>query len=409
MVKIDVHNYEAFLLDFFEGNLNENQIVELKSFALAHPELEINLEDTELIRLDRVEEPFDLKNNLKKNNAGKDDDIIIAYLENQLSARQKSDFEKRLNNDQFLLNQLNIYKKTILIPEKNTLFSEYQSISKTEDDLFLKNQHIAYIEGLLSEEEKNTFETELKANLDLQKEFSLYQKTYLQNDTSIIFPNKSELKKENKIFVLFSTRNLSRMAAAILLLMGFFVLYIVNKPESIQKNTIANQKVDKPNKSKLPLPISNNKIIAKSEDNSKQVVDLSHLKKRIIPEAIKDTLPKLVTQSQYLTNKTVEELPIRDSISIKAIQTALLNNSIPVLADNKIDNEVNKQFFTLDNIETEREDGESLDDSNKNKFWKRLLSIGNKVKSFGFKGFEAEKKENETYFFAFNNLSIEKK
>ena len=45
MHKINIHNYEAYLLDFSEGNLTGEFQVELELFLIQHPELEINLDE----------------------------------------------------------------------------------------------------------------------------------------------------------------------------------------------------------------------------------------------------------------------------------------------------------------------------------------------------------------------------
>ena len=43
MSQINIHNYEAYLLDFSEGNLTDELQMELELFLIQHPELDINL------------------------------------------------------------------------------------------------------------------------------------------------------------------------------------------------------------------------------------------------------------------------------------------------------------------------------------------------------------------------------
>ena len=45
MKKINTHNYEAYFLDYTEGNLNESQIRELKKFLNVNPKLKEELHD----------------------------------------------------------------------------------------------------------------------------------------------------------------------------------------------------------------------------------------------------------------------------------------------------------------------------------------------------------------------------
>ena len=48
MSRINLDNYEAFLLDHMEGKLNVQDLAELKAFSLLHPELNIDLEQDSL-------------------------------------------------------------------------------------------------------------------------------------------------------------------------------------------------------------------------------------------------------------------------------------------------------------------------------------------------------------------------
>jgi len=43
MGQINIHNYEAYLLDFSEGNFTNELQVELELFLIQHPEIDINL------------------------------------------------------------------------------------------------------------------------------------------------------------------------------------------------------------------------------------------------------------------------------------------------------------------------------------------------------------------------------
>ena len=69
MHKIDIHNYEAYLLDYSEGNLTGELQVELELFLIQHPELEINLDELSLVSLENEAASFSNKNSLKKSEA----------------------------------------------------------------------------------------------------------------------------------------------------------------------------------------------------------------------------------------------------------------------------------------------------------------------------------------------------
>ena len=78
--KINIENYEAFLLDYMEGNISTEDLVALQIFAAQHPHLNIDLNDMELVELNSDAVSFEGKNNLKKVS----DEQFVAYIENQL-------------------------------------------------------------------------------------------------------------------------------------------------------------------------------------------------------------------------------------------------------------------------------------------------------------------------------------
>ena len=53
MEKIDLHNYEAWFLDYSEGNLSEIQISEVNQFLDFNPEFRAELEEFEQIVLEQ--------------------------------------------------------------------------------------------------------------------------------------------------------------------------------------------------------------------------------------------------------------------------------------------------------------------------------------------------------------------
>ena len=89
---INIENYEAFLLDYMEGNLSTEDTVALQMFAAQHPHLNIDLNDLELVELNAEEISFNAKENLKKPLLS--DEQFVAYVENDLSAEEKQNIEK---------------------------------------------------------------------------------------------------------------------------------------------------------------------------------------------------------------------------------------------------------------------------------------------------------------------------
>ncbi len=403
------------MLDYFEGNLSDEKIAELKAFLVLHPELEIDLEDNTLPSLIGMEASIDFKLDLKKINESKYDDLIIAYLEQILSPQQKLNFEKQLQNDVELKAQFDIFSKANLSILKEHIEIDKSILFKNQNDLELNNAVLLYLEGLLSVDEKISFESALEKDKQLQQTLLFYQKTRLIPDNLIQFENKYLLKKENKIFVLFNTNNLRRMAAAILFLIGFFTLYLVYKPFSNNQTTELSS-ISKPLNSQKHVILDSHVVfknnptfqkLASQQINSSQK---NKIKNRQFNAQVADTMPTLVALPVQSKFNTI----IKDSLIDKTIksetQLAVANpNTVHNNTVQTIESTQDKNIYTLATIEFEKDIDENTNNTDKNKFWSKLLSLTNKAKSIGVKGIEGEQKENKSYYFAFNHLSVEKK
>lgn len=161
MGRIDIHNYEAYLLDFSEGNLGGELQMELELFLIQHPELNIDLSELALVELDKEEVCFPKKNNLKK----------------------------------------------------------------SESDLISETQFISYIENQVPLNERLKLEKSCASNPSLANELSLYQQTIAQADISITYSNKNELKRRSGIIWFDFSVSQYAAAACILFLLSLFVLW----------------------------------------------------------------------------------------------------------------------------------------------------------------------------------------
>ena len=140
MEKISIFNYEAFYLDFLEGNLNEEDTALLLAFLSENPDLQL-------------------------------DDEVLPTFEKETVAL-----------DGFTKESLKHHSEDELITMKNVEF-------------FL----IAKSEGLLSEYKTNELNSFIATNADLKKEDARYNAVRFQADESIVFENKSSLKRKKAI------------------------------------------------------------------------------------------------------------------------------------------------------------------------------------------------------------------
>jgi len=171
-MSITKENYEAYFLDYYEDNLSKAQVDELMDFLEQNPGLKKEFTSFEMISL-------------------KQDSSIVM--------KSKSSLKKN--------------------PETNPEYSD------TEKEI------IAFHEGDLDEKSKTTLLEKVEQSPQLQKDFSLYGKTYLQAETDIIFPRKSSLKH----FTLATFTPLAWQIAAAAMVIGVLagVYFLMPKMDDI--------------------------------------------------------------------------------------------------------------------------------------------------------------------------------
>jgi len=161
---INRFNYESYLVDYLDGKLNPSFTAELLLFLDKNPDIKGELDGIQ---------------------------------------------------DAVLVGELTVY------PNKSAL--KKKSFLKDGIDDEFDYLCIASIEGVLSQEEKNTFERILKDGPDRQNEFLTFQKAKIDADSAISYPNKSILKRSTIIPIRYSTLRLSiSIAATITLIVGIY-------------------------------------------------------------------------------------------------------------------------------------------------------------------------------------------
>jgi hypothetical protein len=102
-MNIDRSNYQIWLIDWLDGNLNEIQVEQLKYFLSENPDLKEESEDLKIFRLNPSGKPFQYKNHLNKtaaNLSGSQFDYLsAAYLENDLSSDQETELMEIIDQD----------------------------------------------------------------------------------------------------------------------------------------------------------------------------------------------------------------------------------------------------------------------------------------------------------------------
>jgi hypothetical protein len=145
-MKITRDNYEAYFLDYLEGNLDENLVDDFIDFLRQNPDLKAELGMAGTVKVE---------------------------LEN-----------------------VSFAKKGKLYKEKYDLETEFNRAA------------VARLEGDLQENEKTEFENYLTKHPEKKKEAALYEKTRLKADKSIVFRKKNKLYRYSvgRTILLWSTR-----------------------------------------------------------------------------------------------------------------------------------------------------------------------------------------------------------
>lgn len=421
MGNINLHNYEAFLIDYLDGNLNEDAVAELKAFVLSNPQLELDLDDMDLPSFTREELTIDFKSDLKKTEVFIEDEVLINYLENNLNEADKKNFETKLLSNKELALKLQAYNKTVLSPEA-LVFANKFTLYKTEEELILNNTALAYIEGQLSFKDKTRFENELKVDVALQKELASFQKTKLVADTSIVFTDKEALKKETRVVALFNFRTVASIAAAVLLIftLAFVFNYFNSQPVTENKElaktevkkdskTIENKNVniaDSNRKFNNAVPV-NETFIAK---NATVIVkDNTNKKEKEIE------LNEIITNSVAVSqeNKNIEQEINKDPNESKTIA---YNNK--VIVDSTINSKLvanseppkhNKQNYLIATGVDDEEVFIADATPAKKGFWQRAIQLAKQANKLGVKAIDGEEIANKSYALSFNAFSVEKK
>ncbi len=166
MEKINTNNYEAYMMDYLEGQLPPEQVKELEHFLDSNPGLREEMKELEQMYLVPSEESYDDKDGLKK----------------QLTLDEPG-------------------------------YSHFDELC------------ISRVEGTLTRSQVEIFDRMLKGSAERQKIYRQYALTRLQPDLSARYPDKASLKKKRpKVLSMWGVYSAFSLAASVVLLVTLYVL-----------------------------------------------------------------------------------------------------------------------------------------------------------------------------------------
>jgi hypothetical protein len=414
MSLIDLHNYEAFLLDYSEGTLDAATVTRLRDFVNAHPELEIDLEDLTLPCLPEEQHSLEQKNVLKKDHVFLPDETLLNYLEQTLEAPDRERFELLLSENPDLARELALYQKTRLVPDTTPVFDQKERLYKTEEDLILSNRLIASLEGLLSVEEQEQLDKELSADPALKKESELLARTILTADQSLIYPDKEALKKETRVIALFSRVNLRYMAASVLLVMWLILSYRQLLPESRPGQLVRQH----PAKTGKPVPLpqaaragaeTSPVIPEETPVSTKTTKQSSHeASARLKPEMTHQAPAEVSPDQTPAEVLAAEDQPDENLVLHPSVNNELAELTTPV--EQPVQDELlpDRKHYLLLEEEGDGEEPAGKSQTGKKKTWKRMVFLAQQVNKLGIRSVDGQE-DAEGYRLSFHSFSVEKK
>jgi hypothetical protein len=179
------------------------------------------------------------------------EECFILYWDNELSVSQKQVVENFVKENQDLQEEFTILGQTRFAPDNNIqlekeflLNNSFINITNYEEQL------LNYIDEEVTADQRKEIEKFTGQYSVVKQELALLQKTKLQPEAEVVFPDKSILyRREEKARVISMTWFRVAVAAAIILIAGFATFRLINingdTPTVAEINNPKNQPSDK--------------------------------------------------------------------------------------------------------------------------------------------------------------------
>lgn len=306
-MKINKDNYEAYFLDFTEGNLSPLEAEELMAFIEQFPELRSELDSFENISL--VPEKnivFDSKESLKKIEAGhltgitaeNIDSYLIAEIEGVISVEEKNELNSFISVHSNYQKDRLLYSHTLLTPDLSIKYSNKELLKHKAiavDGITESNYEqllVEELEGIISAEKKIALNNFLQLNPHLENERKILSHSILIPDKSITFDNKDSIKKKVVPVRRIILYTLAAAASVTLFLTVPNIWNAINNPAEVQQLS----QVEPLNKDKEAIIVKPSEGIPQLNVPVKVVSDNSSSKQSRSANSAQETQRILITE-----------------------------------------------------------------------------------------------------------------
>jgi hypothetical protein len=304
------------------------------------------------------------------------EECFILYWDNELTVSQRQAIEDFVKENQDVEEEFNILGQTHFTPESNLLLEEKEFLLNNSfiNITNYEEQLLNYIDDEVTTEQRKEVERFAVQYSAVKQELALLQKTKLQPEAEITFPDKSILyRREEKVGVISMTWFRVAVAAAILLIAGFVTFKLVDtskngdvppvvkiensndrpskKADSLSNSDNPIQKVAKESFVKSDEISTKEQTTGKKDDNipvdknddQKTLIAHQRENKNNLPEERKSIDQQLSDPNKTINETLIASLPDRNRDDV----TVEINPSEAINADFRDQNVTTKPDLTL--------------------------------------------------------------
>lgn len=225
--------------------------------------------------------------------------FFVDYLEGNLPENQIDQFLDFLNQNPDLKEELHLFEE-VNLPEESVVFATKTQLYKTpgEEKVKLETSCIAYLEGDMSADERNSFENYLAAHPELKKESDQFSKARLIPDLAVQFQHKNKLYRKSGTTILFNW--VARAAAVVVLVWG---INSVMQMQQSAPNRVIQQEIASVNQMPAEKPVI---TVPESKNNQTEV-----------PVKSGQSQPENIIQEKPVELAEVKDLPETNQVPTK--------------------------------------------------------------------------------------------